>query len=61
MTLSDLFIQSVLEKIDSPNVIGVGITGSYARGQESKYSDVDFDIFVSELPENEFCTALQPG
>jgi predicted nucleotidyltransferase len=54
MTLSDSFIQSVLEKIDSPEVIGVGIVGSYSRGQESKYSDVDFDIFVSQLPENEY-------
>lgn len=54
MTLTDPFIQSVLEKIDSPDVIGVGIVGSYARGQESKYSDVDFDIYVSKLPENEY-------
>jgi hypothetical protein len=54
MTLSDPFIKSVLEKIDSPDVLGVGIVGSYARGQESKYSDVDFDIFVSNLPENEY-------
>jgi hypothetical protein len=54
MTPSDSFIQSVLEKIDSPDVIGVGIAGSFARGQESKYSDVDFDIFVNKLPKNEF-------
>lgn len=54
MTLSDSFIQSVLKKIDSPDVVGVGITGSYARGQESKYSDVDFDIFVERMPEKEF-------
>jgi predicted nucleotidyltransferase len=54
MTLSDPFIKSVLEKIDSPDVIGVGIVGSYARGHESKYSDVDFDIYVSKLPENEY-------
>ena len=54
MPLSDSFIQSVLEKIDSPNVIGVGIVGSYTRGQETKYSDVDFDIYVSKLPENEY-------
>ncbi|HQV95414.1 MAG TPA: nucleotidyltransferase domain-containing protein [Anaerolineales bacterium] len=54
MTLTDSFIQSVLEKIDSPDVVGVGIVGSYARGQESKYSDVDFDIFVSKMPENEY-------
>jgi predicted nucleotidyltransferase len=54
MSLSDSFIQSIIEKVDSPEVIGVGITGSYARGQESKYSDVDFDIFVNKLPANEF-------
>ena len=54
MTLSDPFIQSVLEKIDSPNVIGVGIVGSYSRGQEGKYSDVDFDIFVNKLPEDQY-------
>ena len=52
MPLSDSFIQSIIEKIDSPDVLGVGIVGSYARGQESKYSDVDFDIFVSKLPES---------
>jgi hypothetical protein len=52
LTLSDLFIPSVLERIDSPDILGVGIVGSYSRGQESKYSDVDFDIFVSKLPDN---------
>ncbi|HLA06465.1 MAG TPA: nucleotidyltransferase domain-containing protein [Anaerolineales bacterium] len=53
MILSDPFILSVLEMIDSPNVVSVGIVGSYSRGQEAKYSDVDFDIFVSKLPANE--------
>ena len=54
MPLSDPFIQSALEKIDSPHVIGIGIVGSHARGQEAKYSDVDLDIFVSKLPENQY-------
>lgn len=54
MTLSDSFIQTVLEKVNSLDVIGVGIVGSYARGKESKYSDVDFDIFVGRLPENKY-------
>src|ERR1044071_9737859 len=54
MTLSDSFIQSVLERIDSPDVLGIGIVGSYARGQESKYSDVDLDIYVSKLPEDKY-------
>ena len=54
MTLSDPFIQSILETISSPDILGVGIVGSYSRGQESKYSDVDFDIFVSKVPENPY-------
>jgi predicted nucleotidyltransferase len=54
VSLPDPFLQSVLKKIDSPNVIGVGIVGSYSRGQESRYSDVDFDIFVSQLPDNPY-------
>jgi hypothetical protein len=54
MTLSDPFIQSALEQIDSTAVIGIGIVGSYARRQARKYSDVDFDIFVSKLPENAY-------
>ena len=54
MTLSETLTQSILEKVDSPDVVGVGIVGSHARGQESKYSDVDVDIFVHELPENAY-------
>jgi len=54
MSLSNSFIQSLLEKINSPDVLGVGIVGSYSRGQEGKYSDVDMDIFVSILPENPY-------
>jgi hypothetical protein len=54
MTLTDPFIQSALEKLDSPDVLGIGIVGSYARGQESKYSDVDFNIFVSKQPEGPY-------
>lgn len=54
MPLSDSFIRTTLKQIDSPDVIGVGIVGSYARKQESKYSDVDFDIFVSKLPQHPY-------
>jgi len=54
MALTDAFIQSIIEKIDSPHVVGVGIVGSYARGQESQFSDVDLDIYVSQLPGNPY-------
>jgi hypothetical protein len=54
MILSGSFLESLLKRIDSPGVIGVGIVGSYARGQESQYSDVDVDIFVSSLPQDPY-------
>lgn len=54
VTLSAPFIQSALERLDSPHVVGISIVGSYARGQESRYSDVDFDIFVSQLPKHPY-------
>lgn len=54
MSLSDTFLRSAIDQVDSPDVIGVGIVGSYARGQENQYSDVDFDIYVSRLPENPY-------
>lgn len=54
MSLSDSLLQSVLQNINSPDVLGVGIVGSYSRGQETEHSDVDFDIFVSKLPENPY-------
>jgi predicted nucleotidyltransferase len=54
MSLSNSFIQSILEQIDSADVIGIGISGSYARGQASNYSDVDLDIYVSKLPEYKY-------
>jgi predicted nucleotidyltransferase len=54
MPLSNSLIKSILERIDSPDVLGIGIVGSYARGQESKYSDVDLDIYVSKLPEDKY-------
>lgn len=60
MILSDSFLKSALEQIDSPEVTGVGIVGSYARGQEGKYSDVDIDIFVKKQPEYEYdCYTLR--
>src|SRR5512144_1948012 len=54
MTLTDSFIHSLIERIDSPDVVGISIGGSYARGQESQYSDVDMDIFVRRLPDNPY-------
>jgi hypothetical protein len=52
--LTDTFIQSIVQKLDSPEVIGIGISGSHARGQEGRYSDVDLEIFVKEVSPREY-------
>ncbi len=52
--ISDQFIRALLRRLDSPNVTGIGLTGSYARGQEDPFSDVDLDIFVNRLPESDY-------
>lgn len=52
--ISDPFIRSLITRIDSPNVIGIGLVGSFAREQENQYSDVDLDIFVGKLPERQY-------
>lgn len=52
--IPDHFIQSLIKRIDSSSVTGIGLVGSYVRGQENQYSDVDLDVFVSTLPEREY-------
>ncbi len=47
---NDPFIESILPRLDRPGVIGIALTGSYARGEYKKFSDVDVNIFVDILP-----------
>ncbi len=50
--LEDPFIQSLLNRLNQPGVMGIALVGSYARGENEQYSDVDVDIFVeSQQPE----------
>jgi len=48
--LEDPFIKSLIARLDQPGVVALGLVGSYARGQNTQYSDVDVDIFVEFLP-----------
>jgi predicted nucleotidyltransferase len=54
--LNDPFIKKLITEIHQPNIIGFAVTGSYARGENSQYSDVDLDIFVENLPEKDSYT-----
>lgn len=44
--LPDSFLSTLLEEMDGPEVVGVMLGGSYARGEATQYSDVDFACFM---------------
>lgn len=52
--LNDIFLQNIIAWFNRPGVIGISIAGSYTRGMQDEYSDVDLDIFVDELPEDDY-------
>lgn len=46
----DPFLRSLVARLNQPGVLGIALVGSYARGENQPYSDVDLDIFVEEKP-----------
>jgi hypothetical protein len=51
--LSDSELQEIVRRIDAPDVAGITVTGSVARGQATRYSDVDMKRYVRETPATE--------
>ena len=49
-TLSDPFFQSLVAQLDNENTLGVTMAGSYARGDDGPYSDVDIHHYVRQMP-----------
>ena len=54
MNLPDSFIQRIVSRLKQPDIIGIAMVGSYARGEGGQFSDVDLDIYVNTLPQNEY-------
>ena len=48
MLLSDTLIKELIKKLDNKNVVGLLLTGSYAREDATRYSDVDILRFLEE-------------
>lgn len=46
--------QALIARFKQPGVIGIAVTGSYSRGAQDAYSDVDLDIFVADLPGDDY-------
>jgi len=47
-SLPDGFLDALVNELDSPEVIGITLGGSYARGEATPYSDVDLACFFQE-------------
>ncbi len=55
MPVSELppdLLESLIAEFSTPETIGVGLLGSFSRGQSQKHSDIDLDFFVPETPQN---------
>jgi predicted nucleotidyltransferase len=50
-SLSDEFLSSLVTELDNDHVTALALTGSYARGNATAYSDVDVLRFVRERSE----------
>lgn len=48
--LSPVFLETLVQEFAPSNTLGVGLLGSFARGQGTPHSDVDLDIFLAETP-----------
>jgi predicted nucleotidyltransferase len=51
--LSESFLQSLIDRLDVPDVVGITLSGSHARGEVDRYSDVDLSCYVQTLPDRE--------
>jgi len=58
---NDHIIQSLVARFNRPGVFGMAIAGSYSRGQQDVYSDVDLDIFVDKLPDDSYTLQIFDG
>lgn len=52
MMLSETFLKQIVAHLDGEDVAAIGLTGSYARGGENPFSDVDVYCFRRQSPGN---------
>ncbi|HLG61711.1 MAG TPA: nucleotidyltransferase domain-containing protein [Ktedonosporobacter sp.] len=48
ISLSDEFLQALVQELDHEDIVGITLGGSYARGTATRYSDVDLACFWRE-------------
>src|SRR5579884_1610109 len=47
-TLSEEFLRELVQELNSQDIVGITLGGSYARGTATEYSDVDLACFYRE-------------
>jgi hypothetical protein len=52
-TLTEDILTYIVAELDSSDTLAVALTGSHARGDATRYSDMDILRFVAKLPETE--------
>ena len=50
LNLAGSLLRSLAKEFGGPGVIGIGLAGSFARGQGSGLSDIDLNIFLRKPP-----------
>ncbi len=48
ITLADEFLHDLVQELDHPDIVGIMLGGSYARGTATEFSDVDLACFWRE-------------
>lgn len=56
------FIQAIMQRLQQeyPSAIAILLKGSHARGEASTWSDIDFDVLVSEPDFEEYRAWIEP-
>jgi predicted nucleotidyltransferase len=52
--LSEAFLRRIVTELDGKDVTAIGLTGSYARGGENPFSDVDVYCFRTQPPRDAY-------
>jgi predicted nucleotidyltransferase len=51
VAVPDSFLHTLVSKLDNENTVGITLSGSLARGEGDRYSDVDIQHYVRIVPE----------
>jgi predicted nucleotidyltransferase len=60
-SLKTHFLENLLTRLMQPGVIGLALAGSFSRGAQDQFSDVDVDVFVESLPDETYSLCILDG